>query len=390
MVPSPATRPAPAAVVAALGFLLIGWATLLVPSLIRQVQRDFAQDDAGLGFFFLVHAATYVAGSFGGGLLTERIGRRPVLAVGAGLVALGLVALAVVPDWSLFLLAAVPFGLGGGALDGGGNALALDLYTTARGRALTLLHLFFSVGALASPVAAGALVASGVAWQAVVMGTAVGAGVVALLYGLVAMPTGRHQRSDLVVPARMGRDPVLIALGIAIACYVAAEVGISNWLVRFLEAAPLAIATGALSLFWVGLTVGRLAAARVADRYDHARFATVASIVAAAAIVGAIAIPSLPVTIALFAVAGFAFGPVYPLIMAIGGDRFPGRSAAVGGFLAGVAIIGSVAYPPIMGFLSVGVGLDAAMLGAAGLSVVAAVVLVVSGRRSAGALATGV
>jgi fucose permease len=58
--------------------------------------------------------------------------------------------------------------------------------------------------------------------------------------------------------------------------------------------------------------------------------------------------------------------------VAIGGERHPGRSAAVGGFLTGAAVVGSVIYPPIMGFLSVNVGLAVAMFGTGLLSIACA------------------
>jgi hypothetical protein len=67
--------------------------------------------------------------------------------------------------------------------------------------------------------------------------------------------------------------------------------------------------------------------------------------------------------------------------MAIGGDRFPDRSAAVGGYLTGAAVVGGISYPPVMGFLSVTVGLPAAMAGAGALSLAAAVVLLMVRRR---------
>ena len=68
------------------------------------------------------------------------------------------------------------------------------------------------------------------------------------------------------------------------------------------------------------------------------------------------------------------------MIVAIGGERYPERSAAVGGSLVGMAVIGSVVYPPAMGFLSVTIGLTAAMLGNALLALACAVALVVFSR----------
>jgi fucose permease len=379
----PLSRPAAAGVLGCLAFLLIGWSGLLVPSLIRSVREAFGQTDAGIGLWYFVYAVAYAAGSFGGGIATERLGRRTVLASSAALLVLGLLGLGLAPGWGLFLAAAVPMGIGAGAVDGGVNGLFLDLFRAARGRALNTLHLFFSLGALGAPLAVGGLVGSGLAWQAIVVGTAVAAVPVAVLFALVRMPGGRHAAG--AVPAGQQRNRLsapLVLLAVGIAFYVASEVGVSNWLVRFLDRAPLEVATSSLALFWAGLTLGRLAGARLADRFDHLGF-TIASVsVMSVALVAAILVPSLPLSIALFGLTGFASGPVFPMIIAIGGERYPDRSAAVSGFLAGCAVAGSVVYPPVMGFLSVSVGLTVAMLGNVVLGVLCAAALVLVGRST--------
>jgi fucose permease len=169
-------------------------------------------------------------------------------------------------------------------------------------------------------------------------------------------------------------------MAFAIACYVASEVGVSSWLVRFLEPAPLSVATLTLTLYWAGIAVGRLVSSLLADRFDHRRFTLVCAIGLAVALVGAIVAPSLPVSIGLFALAGVASGPIFPMIIAIGGERYRDRSTAVSGFLGGTGVIGSIVYPPIMGFLSVTVGLMVAMLGNAVLAFACAVALVLVGR----------
>ena len=392
-------RPAPAGVIGYVVFLLIGWSGLLVPSLIRSIEKGFAQSDAGLGLFYFIYAVAYATGSFGGGVATERLGRRTVLGAAATLHGAGFVLLGTAPAWAIFLAAAIPAGFGAGALDGGANGLFLDLYRSARGRSMNLLHAFFSFGALTAPVAVGRLVEAGATYGPIIAVTGLAALAVAVALVVVPMPSGRHDRvagrqtaNDVSRPgaSAAGRWSVpLILLAVSIACYVASEIGVSSWVVRFLDPAPLAVATTALSLFWGGLAAGRLVAARLADRFDHTRFATGAAIATGIALVGAILVPSLPVSIALFAVTGFATGPVFPMIIAIGGDRYPERSAAVSGFLAGAAVTGSIIYPPIMGFLSVTVGLTVAMFGNVLLALACAGALVLSGRTQDGARAGG-
>src|SRR4029079_6688340 len=99
--------------------------------------------------------------------------------------------------------------------------------------------------------------------------------------------------------------------------------------------------------------VGRIVSARISDRFDHLRYAAVCALAAGLATIAAVLVPSTQASIALFALVGFASGPVFPLIIAIGGERHPTRSAAVSGFLTASAVIGGVIYPPVMGFLSV-------------------------------------
>jgi FHS family glucose/mannose:H+ symporter-like MFS transporter len=373
-----------AGVLACAGLLLIGWSGLLVPSLIREIERDFGQTDAGIGFYYLVGAAAYATGSFSGGMLTERFGRRRVMTLATVLIGLGTATLGLVPVWAVVLVAALPAAFGSGAIDGGVNGLVLDLYPTARGRALNTLHLFFGLGALSSPLAVGRLVEAGIPWQAVVVATAAVTVPVALLWATVSLPHGRHRAApvDGAPPAgRLALRWPLVALEIAIACYVASEIGVSNWLIRFLEDARLALATTSLSLFWGGLAVGRLVSARFSDRFDHRRYATISALAAGLATIVAVLVPSTEASIALFAVAGFASGPVFPLIIAIGGELHPGRSAAVSGFLTSAAVIGGLIYPPIMGFLSVNVGLPIAMLGAGLLGIACAGALLLARPR---------
>lgn len=370
------------------GFLLLGWSGVLVPSLVRQVETRFGVDDAALGLFYLATSLAYAAASFSGGLLTERFGRRAVLGTAAILVALGFLVQGGAPSWAWFLVGGPLLGLGSGAIDGGMNSLVLDVVDAGRGRALNLLHLFFSIGAFVSPLVVGRLVSSGIEWQVVLLASAVAAVPLAVALWLVPLPTGRRaaraapdeSAAGRGAPRTASRTPLAL-LAVAIACYVASEIGVSNWIVRFLAGADLDTATLALSGFWVGLALGRLGGARVADRLPHGPFAAGAAGVAGIAVVAAVVSPSVSLAIAAFVVAGFAMGPIFPLIIVIGGELYPERLAATAGTLTGVAVVGGTIYPPLVGLLSGSLGIGAGILGAGVLSFASAV-LILGGARA--------
>jgi fucose permease len=362
-------RRAPIALIGYCTFLLLGWTGLLVPSLIRSVEHDLAQTDAGMAAFYLLYSLLYAAGSLFGGFVIERVGRRLALTACGFLAAVGLIGMTAFGDWLPFVAASLLTATGSGGLDGGVNGLFLALFVRTRSGVLNLLHLFFSLGALLAPLVIGQLVDAGAPWRAIVGMSAVFALVIGGLLASQRMPSGiraGHDPDQGVPSVSSDRRRSFVpfaALAAAIAFYVASEIGVSSWLVRYLADAPLSVATLALSLFWGGLTVGRLVSAAVADRFDAVTLAIASSIIAAIGLIAAVLSPSLPLAVALFAIGGFGLGPVYPLIMAIGGSLYPRRLAAVSGTLGASAVAGSIVYPPLMGFVSVGFGLGVGMLG---------------------------
>jgi len=369
-------------------FILLGWTSVLVPALIRQIEAHFGVDDAALGAYYFIYSAAYATSSFAGGLLVERFGRAVVLSTAALLMGLGLLIAGAAPMWLMFVVGAVVLGLGGGAIDGGVNGLALAIADEGRGRALNLLHLAFAVGAFVSPVVVGQLVERGVPWQGILLATGVAAIVLRASFSLTPMPPGlRRPEQDVGLATTTAGAPrdgsLLLPLGllaIAIGGFVATEVGVSNWIIRFLASVPVATATAALSAFWGGLALGRLFAARYSDRFSHATFAAIASVAAGLAVVVAVLAPTLELSILGFAVAGFAMGPIFPMIVALGGDLYPHRLAATGGTLTGAAVLGGMLYPPLIGLMSAGFGIGVGLLGAAGLSFVSAAAILGAAR----------
>jgi fucose permease len=365
-------------------FLLIGWSGLLVPSLVRQIEATFGVDDAAVGIWYFVAASAYATGSLAGGLLTERFGRRTVLTTAAVGLAASWVIAGTSGSWLVFTLAAA-LGAGAGAIDGGMNGLVLAMTDAAARRALNFLHLFFSIGAFAAPLVIGWLVASGIAWQLPIVATGVATLLLVAALLLVEIPSGRRERRPDPSPAptrRVASRPSapLILLAVAIGCYVAAEIAVSSWTVRFLDDVPFETASLALSGFWAGVALGRLMAARWGDRFSHSRLAAGSVAAAGVAVIAAVLAPSPTVAIVAIAVAGFASGPVFPLIVAIGGELYPHRVAAVAGTLTAAGVVGGIVYPPLVGLMSASLGLGAGLLGGACLSIVAAGAILAAAR----------
>ena len=365
-----------AGLVAGLAYVMVGWRALLVPSLIRLVAPSFGQGDAGMGTYYLVTALAYGLGALIGGPSIRRFGARVILPAAALLMAVGLVIQGFTGAWLVFVLCGLVVSVGASSADVGIQALFLDLFPGSRGRALNLLHVAYAGGALLAPVLLAGLVGLGVPWPWLMTGSGIAVGVAAAGMWLtvpVNPGAGIHAADDAAVAAsvvRSRRLPLfLLVMAVSIVCYVAAESGVSDWLVRYLAVLPIAQAGFALSLFWGGILSGCLVFARIGNRLDPQRSASVLGVAGGLLLAVAIVVPVSGLTPFLFGAVGLAFGPIFPLMVAAAGARMPGESATVTGTLVFSAVIGAVAYPPAIGYLSEAIGLQAAMFGTALLAV---------------------
>jgi fucose permease len=367
-------------------FILIGWVGLFVPTLLRVLKDDFGRSDAEFGLVYLVIALLFAVGALTSGLIAGRMGRRVVVVTAALLIAGGMAFEAVAPAWPIFVVGAGLAGAGCGSIDALVSSVVMDLSVAGSGSGLNMLHLFYGVGALAAPLTIGALLGLGIDWRTLALATGlVGLTLAAPLARVGSVPPRPRPIEADADPirsatARRGLRLALAALAIAIACYVAAENGLSSWLVGFLGDESMSVATLTLGLFWAGLATGRLFASRVADRYPPVRFTAACALVGGVAILVAVGPTSGTVRIGLFLVAGFAFGPVYPMIMAVAGSLFPHRAAAVAGIVTAAGVAGAITYPPLVGLVSGVAGLGAGMFGAAVLIFASGGAVVVAGR----------
>ena len=360
-----------AGLVAGAAYVLVGWRALLVPSLIRFVAPTFGQTDAGLGAYYLATALAYGLGALLGGRFIRRFGAKVILPAAAVLMAVGLLVQGFTGLWLVFAVAGIVVSIGASSADVGIQALFLDLFPHARGRALNLLHVAYGGGALMAPLLLAALVGLGIGWQWLMTGSGIAVAIAGLGMALTVpanpgagLAAGEADASDSV--ARTRRLPMfLLVMAVSITCYVAAEAGVSNWLVRYLEALPITQASFALALFWAGIAGGRLVFARVGNRLDPQTSASVLGVAGGLLLLVAFIIPVGDLTPFLFGAVGLAFGPIFPLVVAAAGARMPGESATVTGTPVFSAVIGTVLYPPAVGFLSEAIGLHAAMFGTA-------------------------
>ncbi|MFB6281012.1 MAG: MFS transporter [Haloferacaceae archaeon] len=363
----------------AAGWLAVLGMRFVLPALLPQVRAAFDLGNTGAGAVVSVVWATYAVMQFPAGALVDRIGERRLLAGSTLAAATGVGVIAVAPSLLPFVLGCAVFGLGTG-LFGPPRATVLSrAFGENDGAAFGVVLGAGSVGAALLPAGATYLAARA-GWR-VAFALAVPA---YLLLGAAlwfAVPprertaAGRALRADA---GRVGREvrrrPVVIGvLGIGLMLFVFQ--GLSAFLPTYLVSVKGLAATTAGTLFALLFLVGaaaQSAAGRLADRLGHGRVLVATT----AASVLPLAVLPLVEGVAALAVVSAAMGvrlAVAPVsnayIVEVLADDVEGT--AWGLLRTGFFVVGSTGSVAV-GYLADSGLFDAAFLGLAGLTVVAA------------------
>lgn len=311
----------------------------------------------------ILTVATVLTGmaGFSSGRIIGRWGTGPVV-LGSGLLtAGGLLVLSQAQGMGWLYAAAIPLGLGAGAVDAGLNGYVARHYS---GRHMNWLHACWGIGATAGPFVIGWALANGHGWRGGYLVISAVQFALALLFLLTLglwKKVPERRPDEQAGPA--GQLPTVSARSFAgvlspviFALYVAVEMTAGLWAGTVLvvrrgfspEAAALCTAG-----FYGALTAGRVTAGFVIGRWGNRRVVTGGAMLAAAGLVG-FAISVHPVlAAATLALAGLGLAPIYPGLMHEVPRRFaPEAVQTVIGWQSGGASFGAAVLPALAGWLA--------------------------------------
>ncbi len=315
----------------ALGLFMTGAIGAAVGAVIPQWQAEFGVSRELAWYFNL-----FFVGALLGIFLSSRMRvRHPWLSLALVAEGLGLLLIALTPQVGGVFLAALWLGLGVAVVNFHCNALPLELYPQGQMAMLNRINAAFGVGAVLAP-----LLMVWLPWRAGYGVLAAVALVGALLLWKAPAPPARLRSAETKQPSRL-----LPFVLFAVVSYVAVELVVSSFsglYLRHLGYDPRLVGL-LLSLYWVGLTLGRWL---LADFIAARPLARLAGLHLGALVVALCYF--VPPLAWLFPLVGFLVAPTFPTLYAFterhigyAGLAFLFYAAAVGGNLipAGFALV---------------------------------------------------
>ena len=349
-----------------LGILTYGLIAALLGTVLPELGERFGLSAEQSGLIATMQALGLMIASVAVGPIVDNKGKKTGIVAGLGGITLGLIGLIFATSYGIALASILVLGLGGGMLVTGSNALISEISEEKRASALNLLNMFFGLGTMITPLLAANVGALSSTYALSIALTAFAA--LTLLVNVATPmppPTGERGFVAADAPALL-RQPALYLLSLMLFLYVACEVGVFNWLVKYLvdeQGVEISYAQNVLGWgFALGLLLGRVIVSRILLAVAEIKVTLWAS---AAMMVTTFAMLKVgdPVLVGVSVfVAGLAMAPMFPTTLGICGNVFTKMTGTAMGIVITSGWIGLTLSSYIIGFVAERATLSTALL----------------------------
>ncbi len=340
---------------ACVGILLFGMGLITLGAVVPNLKDKFQLDEISAGTLFSILPFGILVGSLIFGPFCDKYGYKILLSLACISMFAGFEGIAYAPSQGLLKICIFLIGLGGGAINGATSALVSDISEKDKGANLSLLGVFFGIGALGMPLLLGILEGS-FNFQAIVSFVGIVTFAAGIFYLLIKFPPPKQaQGFPLSKGLSLLKDNVLILIAFFLFCQSSFEAIINNWTTTYLTG-QLSIqpnkALYALSLFVVGMAVMRLLLGSVFRNTDVKKLWIAAFTMTGLGLIllafGKSFIPSVAGLILLGA--GLAGG--FPLMLGFVGNRYKELSGTAFSLVLVIALIGNMIINYSMGLIA--------------------------------------
>jgi MFS family permease len=243
------------------GIFLFGMVLIVYGSIMPALTEKFAPLGFDAGIPASILPAGILAGALVFGPVVDRYGYKLLLIFSILICAVAVAGLAFAESVSLLYICIFFAGFGGGIINGGTSSLVADISSENKGANLSLLGVFFGIGALGLPLLLGVL-SKQFTYSAILGAVSVFMVLTVFYFIATKFPLPKHtQGFPLKAGIKLLKEPALLLTSFFLFFQSAAELLTSNWTTSFLQA-KLKIdnedALYALSFNVAGLTVARL------------------------------------------------------------------------------------------------------------------------------------
>ena len=260
-------------VAACLAITMFGITCVAIGTINEYLTQSFEVDKIFIGLLASLFATGALIGSVSFGPIVDRFGYKIILIVSLVLLLVGFEVIGRTSNLNMIRAMVFLFGLGGGVINGGTSALVSDLNPDKKGAYLSILGVFWGVGALSFPLITSVLLKSGMDYTAILISIGLFVLIPIAMFALLKCPPAKNSEG---IPYRkyveMIKNPAIQLIAFFLFFQSGFETLVTTWTPKYiLEIYALDTQTAILSLtvMSISLTVSRILLGYVLKKVEN-------------------------------------------------------------------------------------------------------------------------
>jgi MFS family permease len=348
-----------------LGMLIFGICLLSLGSVLPFLDKEYQLSELDKGSIASILPVGILIGSLVFGPIVDRYSYKFILIFSILLIAS---AFEIIAHSNTFFLIKVSFlfiGLGGGFLNGATSALVADIsseFKENKSANLSLLGVFFGIGALGIPMIMGVIPES-VSYRKVLMFTGIIIILPVIYLFMVAYPPSKQKKmAPFRIVKSLLKEYFLISIAFVLFFQSALEGMVNNWTATYFheyEGLDTKSAMFCLTLFVLSFTIARLVLKFILNLFPPAKVVSVSILLALLS--GLILVlASSPGWFYLAVILmGFGLASGFPVFLGIIGDQYKDWSGTAFSIVFTIALLGNITLNFVIGLITERKGLGA-------------------------------
>ena len=346
---------------ACMGMLLFGIALISLGSIAPDLKEKLSLDDFAAGTLFSILPFGILTGSLLFGPVADKYGYKILVFLSCILLSAGFEGIAFTESSGLLKAAIFLIGLAGGSINGATNALVSDISGYDKTANISLLGVFFGIGALGMPLILGILGES-IRFEKIVAAVGILSLLTGILFAVIKLPPPKiAEKIPVTGILAFFKDKVLILIAVFLFFQSSFEGLMNNWTTTYLAdhlLVPQDEALYGLSLFVAGMVIMRLITGTILRNIPVRRI-LIASLIFV--LLGIICIKSgisSGVALTGFMLVGAGLASGFPVMLGFTGARYVSLSGSAFSFVLTVALLGNMLINYCMGVISMKYGIS--------------------------------
>lgn len=335
------------------GILVFGMTIVTLGALANELKEKFSLDNYGSGTLFSILPFGLIIGSLVFGPISDRYGYKNLITLAAIGVFIGFEGIAYSNDLTLLRGFIFLFGISGGVISGVTNSIVVDLSDEHKGPNLSILGVFFGLGALGMPLLLSMLiehvaplqVLAALGWLTLAAG---------IIYQFVKFPPAKQTHGKVRVEWDKLIKPILLLISFFLFFQSSLESIITNWTTTYIGSRELmseSRALFALSFHMLGMVLMRVVTGTALRQVSQVKILWICLIILALGVIMIHLGTSSFIVIAGLFLSGAGLSGGFPVMLGFVGHHFPAISGTAISFVFVVALIGNMLINYLTGIL---------------------------------------